>query len=77
MCSHNPLFEDVSGNFDLSAELLEAIAAEVKKKNRVYQAEYGAARRVWSPERVRTLQRKWNETFRPKQAQKVKDAKAA
>jgi hypothetical protein len=77
LCSHNPLHEDVSDNFDLSAEQLEAIAAEVKEKNRVYQAEYGAAQRARSPERVRTLQRKKNKTFRPKQKQKDKDAKAA
>lgn len=43
LCSHNPLHKDVSGNFDLSAEQLQAIAAEVKEKNRVYHAEHGAA----------------------------------
>jgi hypothetical protein len=58
LCSHNPLLEDVSGNFDLSAEQLEAIAAATAEKNRVYQAEYGANQRAKSPERVRALQRK-------------------
>jgi hypothetical protein len=67
----------VSGNFDLSAEQLEAIAAEVKEKNRIYQAECGAAQRVRFPERLGTLQCKRNETFRPKQKQKDKYAKAA
>jgi hypothetical protein len=77
LCSHNPLLEDVSGNFDLSAEQLEAIAAATAEKNRVYQAEYGANQRAKSPERVRALQRKKNERHRPKQKAKNDAARAA
>jgi hypothetical protein len=58
--SHNPLTESVDGNFNLSAEALEAIADKVAEKNRVYQVDYRADQRVRSPERVRALQRKRN-----------------
>lgn len=33
--SHNPLREMVSGDFDLSDEQLEMIAAQIKEKNRL------------------------------------------
>jgi hypothetical protein len=54
------LLEDVSGDFDLSGEQLEAIAAANAEKNRVYQTEYGANQQATSPERVRALQRRRN-----------------
>lgn len=50
--AHNPLTEAVDGDFNLSAEALEAIAAEIAEKNRLYQVDYRLAERARSPERV-------------------------
>ena len=40
LCSHNALLEGVNGNFDLSAEQLEAVAADIKEKNRLYRKQH-------------------------------------
>jgi hypothetical protein len=32
LCSHSALAEDVTGNFELSSEQLEAVAAAIKEK---------------------------------------------
>lgn len=50
LCSHNALIKMVVGNFDLSDEQLEAIAAEIKEKNRLYQANYYQHLRAQDPE---------------------------
>ncbi|KFY92389.1 hypothetical protein V498_04989 [Pseudogymnoascus sp. VKM F-4517 (FW-2822)] len=43
LCSHNAMYEGVMGNFDLTADQLEAIAATMREKTRAYMAEYRAA----------------------------------
>lgn len=40
LCSHNPLLGGPAGNFGLTPEELEALAAAVKEKNRIYMANY-------------------------------------
>ncbi len=40
LCSHNALLEKVAGNFDLSPEQLDAVAADIKEKNRLYRKQY-------------------------------------
>jgi hypothetical protein len=69
--THNPLTEAVDGDFNLSAEALEAIAAEIAEKNRLYQVDYRLAERARSPERVRARQREKN--HRHKAAGKARD----
>lgn len=59
-CSHNPMQEEIPGNFNLSPEDVEAAAAEVKERNRLYGVEYARAQRIRSPEKVRARQRKSN-----------------
>ena len=48
--SHNALMERVAGNFDLSKEQLEALAAETKEKTRLNDRNYYAERRATDPE---------------------------
>jgi hypothetical protein len=57
LCSHNALFEDVRGDFDLSADQLEAIAAEAKENTHLYMADYHRTERERSAERVNAKQR--------------------
>lgn len=40
LCSHNPLYEAPAGDFSLSAEELEAIAAEVADRRASYMVDY-------------------------------------
>ncbi|KAI8935312.1 hypothetical protein NX059_007898 [Plenodomus lindquistii] len=40
LCSHNPLFEPVHGDFHLTDEEREAFAAQVAEKNKQYQIDY-------------------------------------
>jgi hypothetical protein len=74
LCSHSPLLEQVAGNFDLSDEQLEAMAAEIKERSRVYQAEYRAENpeyhrdyyqleKARDPEKVKERQRKATERY--------------
>jgi Zinc-finger of C2H2 type len=67
LCSHSALAENVAGNFDLSSEQLEAVAAAIKEKNRSYQAEYQRSQRAKSPDRVRALQRGKNRRYQKTQ----------
>ncbi|KAK2014937.1 HSP70-domain-containing protein [Colletotrichum eremochloae] len=53
LCSHNPLIEMVAGNFDLSTEQLETIAAEVREKNRQYHKVNYQRRKVEDREGLR------------------------
>jgi hypothetical protein len=53
LCGHSPLAEGVSGNFDLSPEQLTTLAAQVKEKNRVYQAEYHQMEKRLYPGKVK------------------------
>ena len=62
LCSHNPLFEKVNGNFGLSAEQLEALAADTKEKTRLYQAEYDRSRYAKDPEFFRAKSREVHAT---------------
>lgn len=50
LCSHNALLEMVLGDFDLSAEQLEALAADIREKNRLYQANYYQNLKTQDPE---------------------------
>lgn len=60
LCSHNPLLDSVSGNFDLTGEQLEEMAAVIKEKNRVYQVDYGQSQRARSPDRMKAVSRRNN-----------------
>lgn len=71
LCSHNALLERISGNFDLSGEQLEAIAAEIKEKNRVYQANYHQLERALNPEGLEERQRKAEVRYRENSNDKV------
>ena len=53
LCSHNPLVEGVPGDFDLSREQLEEMAAVIKEKNSVYRVGYHRNRKVNEPEKIR------------------------
>ena len=53
LCSHSPLGEMVEGNFDLSAEQLETIAAEVKEKNCNDMTGYYKKQSARNPEHVK------------------------
>jgi len=57
LCSHCALAEHIAGEFDLSSEQLEAIAAAIKEKNRSYMTEYDRSQRARSPDRVRAYER--------------------
>jgi hypothetical protein len=50
LCSHSPLKEGIYGNFDLSAEQLEAIATEVKDKKRAHNHRMFVRERTLKPE---------------------------
>jgi len=57
LCSHNAMSEGVAGDFDLSSEQLEEMAAVVKEKARAYMAEYHRRARLEDPVRLRERQR--------------------
>jgi len=63
LCSHNALTEMVAGNFDLSGEQLEAIAAEIKEKNRLYQAKYSQDLKAKDPESLTVRMREANARY--------------
>lgn len=52
LCSHNPLTEGVSGNFNLTKEQLEEMAAIIKEKSIAYRKAHKRAQRERSPERI-------------------------
>lgn len=53
----------VAGNFDLSGEQLEAIAAEIKEKNQLYQAKYFQDLKVKDPESLTDRTREANARY--------------
>ncbi|CAN9350910.1 unnamed protein product [Alternaria alternata] len=63
LCSHNTLLEMVCGNFDVTPEEREAIAAKVKEKNRIYQANYHKLEKVHCPEKVKARMQKANARY--------------
>lgn len=71
LCSHNSLLEMVAGNFDLSGEQLDIIAAEIKEKNRVYQANYHQLELALNPEGLKDRQRKADVSYRENSRDKV------
>jgi hypothetical protein len=73
LCSHNPLAEGVHANLDLSAEQLETIAAEIKEKNRIYQANYHRTQRALEPERVKERQNRAAVRFKKNSPDKIKE----
>ena len=68
LCTHDPLCEIVLGNFDLSREQLEAMAAATKEKRRIwnvnYASEHRARLRAQSPEQLKERERKSSEVYR-------------
>lgn len=63
LCSHDALLEMVAGDFDLSAEQLEAIAADIKEKNRLYQANYYQNLNAQDPEGLAARMRESNARY--------------
>jgi hypothetical protein len=63
--------EMVAGDFDLSAKQLEAIVATVKKKNRVYQADYYQRQVIENRDGLRARQRENELRFRQNAPDKV------
>jgi rubrerythrin len=64
LCSHNALTEMVCGNFDLTREQLEAIAAEVREKNRLYHIDYYQKMRAEDLEGLRARMREADVRYR-------------
>lgn len=40
LCSHNPIWEGIGAEFDLTVEQLEEMATVVKENTQLYMAEY-------------------------------------
>jgi len=57
LCSHNPLIEAVPGNFDLSREQLEEMAAVTKEKARVRLGQLYQDLKLNNPVKLREQQR--------------------
>lgn len=57
LCSHNALLETVAGDFDLSPEQLEELAAVAKERKRAYSADFQKRQREEDPDRVREMSR--------------------
>ena len=53
LCSHNALCEYISGNFDLSAEELETLAAHIREARRQWQHSYYTKLKVTKPEHLK------------------------
>jgi len=66
LCSHNPLTKGVEGNFKLSSEQYEAIAAAIKEKNRKYRAKYYQVQKARDPEKARERERESRQRQDPK-----------
>lgn len=64
LCSHNALLEMVAGDFDLSGEQLEVIAAEIKEKNRLYHVKYYQHLLAEDPEGVKARMREADARYR-------------
>lgn len=72
LCSHNPLSDAIAGDFNLTSEALEAIAAETKEKLRVYNAEHHQNFRARSPDRFYAQRRKNDANFKKNAPDKVR-----
>ncbi len=59
LCSHNACSEHVKGDLDLSAEQLEAIAAEVNEKRRAYSNAWQKKYREQNLKRVKDRERRF------------------
>lgn len=64
LCSHNAMLETVAGNFDLTPEQIEAIAAEVKEKNRLYHVEYYKKMKEEDPEGLKARMAEADKRYR-------------
>ena len=64
LCSHNALAEMVAGRFDLSDEQLEAIAVEIKEKNRLYHVKYYQDLKARDPESINVRARESGARYR-------------
>ena len=64
LCSHNAMIEMILGDFDLTGEQLEHIAAEVKEKNRLYHINYYQNMKAADPEGLSARQREADVRYR-------------
>jgi len=73
LCSHNALLEMVCGNFNITPAEREAIAAKVKEKNRIYQADYYKLERLNDPGKLKARNRKAHVRFREFSRHKIQE----
>lgn len=74
-CGHDPFQEGIAGEFDLTEEQLEEMAAATKEKNRVYQVQYGKNLRANADDEYREAQRRANAKRAPIQKEIYKVVK--
>jgi hypothetical protein len=72
LCSHDPLHESVAGNFSLSAEELEAQAAEFSRRRAEKEREREANRKAKDPIQYAAQRLQYSATYREKNPDKVK-----
>ncbi len=64
LCTHSALRDPIAGRFDLSGEELEALAVDVKERNRRYNALYYQREKQVHPERLKERQREHDLNYR-------------
>jgi hypothetical protein len=72
LCSHSPLSEGAAGDFGLTNEEIEVMAAQAKEKSRAYHAKYHQNRRARSPERFHAQRRNNDANFKANAPDKVR-----
>ncbi|KAF4986302.1 hypothetical protein FDECE_16023 [Fusarium decemcellulare] len=71
LCGNNAMIEGVNGNFDLTAEQLEALAAEDRRRRNAFSVTYRQAAMVDDPDRRLGLEREYGARYRLKHADEV------
>lgn len=72
LCSHSPMGDTISGDFELSPEQLEEAAADAKAKMTIYHAERYQREVARSPDRVRTEHLKSGSRYRKNHPDRVR-----
>jgi len=77
LCSHNPLKEAVPGDFDLSREQLEEMAAVIREKARVRLSSFYQNLKPNAPEKLRAQQREATVKHADTKKRKMEEQKAS